>query len=87
MTCISKREVFMKCNMSGLDRILRIIVAAAIAVFFFMGLLTGVAAIVLGVLAVILFLTSVIGLCPIYAVFSTGTKKTCPAEPKGPGTV
>jgi len=74
----------MKCNMSTLDRVLRIILAAAVAVFFFLGLLKGVAAIVLGVLAVIFFLTAVIGFCPIYAVFSTGTKKSCEAEPKGP---
>jgi len=73
----------MKCNMSTADRILRIIVSVAIAVFFFIGLVTGVAAIVLGVLAVILFLTAVIGFCPIYSVFSTGTKKACPAEPPG----
>jgi hypothetical protein len=77
----------MKCNMSGLDRILRIILAAAVAVFFFLGMLQGVAAIVLGVLAVIIFLTSVTGFCPIYAVFSTGTKKACEVEPKGPDTV
>jgi len=77
----------MKCNMSPLDRLLRIIVSVAIAVFFFLGLLKGVAMIVLGVLAVILFLTSVIGFCPIYAVFSTGTKKACELEPKGPDTV
>jgi hypothetical protein len=70
--------------MSTLDRILRIIVAVAIAVFFFTGALKGVAMVVLGVLAVILFLTSVIGFCPVYAVFSTGTKKVCEAEPKGP---
>lgn len=77
----------MKCNMSPLDRALRIIVAVAIAVFFVLGLLKGVAMIVLGVLAVILFLTSVIGFCPIYAVFQTGTKKACEVEPKGTDTV
>jgi hypothetical protein len=72
--------------MSILDRILRIIVAAAVAVFFFMGMITGVAAIILGVLAVVLFLTSVIGFCPVYAVFSTGTKRACEVESKGPDT-
>ncbi|MGD1009755.1 MAG: DUF2892 domain-containing protein [Candidatus Aminicenantales bacterium] len=77
----------MKCNMSTLDRILRLIVVAAIAVFFFLGMLTGVAGIVLGVLAVILFLTSVVGVCPVYWIFSTGTKKACEVEPKGPDTV
>ncbi len=77
----------MKCNMSPLDRILRVIVAAAIAVFFFLGMLKGAAAVVLGVLAVILFLTSVVGVCPVYYAFQTGTKKACEAEPKGPDTV
>jgi len=77
----------MKCNMSTFDRILRLIVAVAIAVFFFLGMLTGVAGIVLGVLAVILFLTSVIGVCPVYWAFSTGTKKACEVEPKGTDTV
>ncbi|MGZ7066133.1 MAG: YgaP family membrane protein [Candidatus Aminicenantales bacterium] len=76
----------MKCNMSTADRILRIVLSVAVAVFFIMGLVTGIAAIVLGVLAVILFLTAVIGFCPVYAVFSTGTKKACPAEREGPGT-
>jgi uncharacterized membrane protein len=75
----------MKCNMSTADRILRIVVSVAIALFFVLGMLKGVAALVLGVLAVILFLTAVIGFCPIYAVFSTGTKKACEVEePKGP---
>ena len=77
----------MKCNMSPLDRILRVIVAVAIAVFFFLGMLKGAAAVVLGVLAVILFLTSIVGVCPVYYAFSTGTKKACEAEPKGPDPV
>ncbi len=78
----------MKCNMSAFDRILRIVVAVAIAVFFALGMLKGAAALVLGILAVILFLTSVVGFCPVYAVFSTGTnRKACAVEeePKGPG--
>jgi hypothetical protein len=73
--------------MSTFDRIFRIVVAVAIAVFFFLGLLKGVAMIVLGVLAVLLFLTSVIGFCPVYWAFSTGTKKACEVESKGPDTV
>jgi uncharacterized membrane protein len=80
-----RKEATMKCNMSAADRILRIVIAVAIAVFFALGMLKGAAALVLGVLAVILFLTAVIGFCPIYAVFSTGTKRACEVEePKGP---
>ncbi len=76
----------MKCNMSPLDRILRLILAAAVAVLFFTHQLTGIAAIILGVLAVIFFLTSVIGFCPIYSVLSLSTRKAGgeEEEPKGP---
>jgi hypothetical protein len=74
----------MKCNMNVLDRILRIVLAAAVLILFLTGSLSDIAGIILGVLAVIFFLTSVTGFCPIYAVFSTGTKKACEAEPKKP---
>ena len=47
----------MKKNMSSLDRILRVIIAAAVAVLYFMGVLTGTWAIVLGIVAVIFLLT------------------------------
>ncbi len=70
----------MKCNMSPVDRILRLVLAAAVAVLFFTHQLTGIAAIILGILAVIFFLTAVIGFCPIYSVFDLSTKKSCPAE-------
>jgi hypothetical protein len=75
----------MKCNMSPLDRILRLVLAVAVAVLFVTHQLTGIAAIILGVLAVIFFLTAVIGVCPIYSIFDLSTRKSCPAEkPKGP---
>ena len=74
----------MKCNMSVLDRILRIVLAAAVLVLILLKQLGDVAAIVIGVLALIFFLTAVTGFCPVYAVLSTGTKKACEAEPKNP---
>ncbi len=62
-------------NMSGLDRILRIIIAAGVAVLYFTGVLSSTWAIVLGVLAVIFLITGLIGFCPLYKVFGTSTLK------------
>jgi hypothetical protein len=71
------REVMMlmKKNMGVIDRVIRAIVAVAIGVFYFAGMITGVAAVVLGVFAVILLLTSATGVCPLYGPFGI---TTCP---------
>ena len=65
----------MKKNMSNLDRILRIIIAIAVAILYFMGVLTGTWAIVLGIIAVIFLLTGLIGFCPLYTLFGFSTLK------------
>ena len=65
----------MKKNMSNLDRIIRIIIAAAVAVLYFTGVLSGTWAIVLGVIAVIFLLTGLIGFCPLYTLFKISTLK------------
>ena len=57
------------------DRVFRLIIALGIAVLFLTKILTGTWAIVLGILAVIFFVTAVIGLCPLYAPFKFSTRK------------
>ena len=67
----------MKKNMGTADRIIRAIIAVAIVVLYFADQITGTAAIVLGILAVILLATSITGVCPAYAPFGISTiKKT-----------
>lgn len=63
--------------MGTIDRIIRAVLAAVVAVLYFTGQLTGIAAIVLGILAVIFLLTSLIGFCPLYLPIklNTGKKK------------
>lgn len=65
----------MKGNMGILDRIIRVALAAVVAVLFFTGQLSLVASIILGVLAVIFLLTSIVGVCPLYLPFGISTKK------------
>ena len=66
----------MKKNMGSTDRIVRIVVAAIIAILFFTNVVTGTLGIVLLVLGGIFLLTSVVSFCPIYAPFGLSTCKT-----------
>jgi len=63
----------MKMNMGQADRIIRLLVAAVIAVLFFTDVIKGTLAIVLLVLAGIFLLTSWIGTCPAYLPFGFST--------------
>ena len=65
----------MKKNMGAVDRIIRIILAAVVAVLFFTKQITGTAAIVLGILAIVFVLTSLVGVCSLYIPFGISTKK------------
>jgi hypothetical protein len=65
----------MKKNMGAIDRIIRAVLAVAIIGFYFAGSITGTAAVVLGIFAVILLLTSATGVCPLYGPFGISTLK------------
>lgn len=64
----------MKQNMGTIDRIFRLIVAIIIAALFLTGQLSGIAAIILGIVAVIFLVTSVIAWCPAYLPFGLSTR-------------
>jgi hypothetical protein len=65
----------MKKNLGKFDQILRIIAAIVICILYYNNIITGTLAAVLGVLAVILFLTSMLGSCPIYTLLGINTCK------------
>ena len=65
----------MKQNMGNPDRIIRIALAVIVAVLYFTNLISGTAAIILGILAIVFLLTSVVGFCPLYAPFNFSTKR------------
>jgi len=65
----------MKQNMSSADRTIRAVVAVALAALIYFNVLTGTAAIVLGIVAGIFVLTALIGFCPLYTIFKFSTKK------------
>ena len=61
--------------MGSLDRILRVVFAVAVAVLIMTGTLGGAAAVILGILAGVLLITSFIGFCPLYLPFGISTRK------------
>jgi len=65
----------MKKNMGTTDRVIRILIAVAIGVLYYLNVISGTLAIVLGVIAVIFLLTSFISLCPLYLPFGISTRK------------
>ena len=65
--------------MGTIDRIVRVIVAAIIAILYFFGIISGTVAIVLLVLAGIFVLTSLVSTCPLYLPFGI---KTCKVKQK-----
>ena len=67
----------MKKNMGSADRIIRLIIAAVIAVLFFTNVVSGTVGIILLVAAGVFALTSLISFCPLYPLVGINT---CPKD-------
>ena len=67
----------MKTNMGNADRIVRLLIAAGVAVLYFTNVVTGILGIVLLVLAGVFVLTSLVSFCPLYTLVGLNT---CPAK-------
>jgi hypothetical protein len=63
----------MKINMSAADRAIRLLLVAIIAILYFTDNVSGMVAIILGILAVIFAFTSFMGFCPLYYPFKVST--------------
>jgi hypothetical protein len=63
----------MKKNMGTIDRIIRILLAVVVIILYLSDSITGVAAIILGILAIVFIITSLIGFCPLYLPFKIST--------------
>jgi hypothetical protein len=65
----------MKKNMGTIDRVVRTLFAVVVIVLYFTGSISGMAAVILGILAVIMLVTSAISFCPLYPLFGISTVK------------
>lgn len=62
-------------NMGTIDRAARVALAIVVGVLYANGTISGAVAAVLGVLAVVFVLTSVVSFCPLYLPFGLSTRK------------
>ena len=65
----------MKKNMGTVDRAIRVLLAVVVLILYLTGNITDLAAIILGIIAVIFVVTSIIGFCPLYVPFKISTIK------------
>jgi hypothetical protein len=69
-------------NMGIVDRTLRLLAVVVIAALYFTHQITGALAVVLGIVAAVFLVTSVIGFCPLYVPLGLSTRKEVhPANP------
>ena len=66
----------MQKNMGTVDRLLRTVIALAVAALYFTNQITGTAALILGAFAAIFLVTSFFGFCPLYAPIKLSTRKS-----------
>jgi hypothetical protein len=65
----------MKKNLGSADRVIRILLAVVLGYLYYSNTVTGTLGIVLGIVAVVLLLTSFISFCPLYAILGCKTSK------------
>lgn len=65
----------MKRNLSNIDRIVRVVLAAVFAYLYFGGVLPGTLGLVLFILGIVFVFTSIVSFCPIYAMLKLSTHK------------
>ncbi|MBN9299137.1 DUF2892 domain-containing protein [Elizabethkingia anophelis] len=65
----------MKKNMGTIDKAIRILIAIVIGVLYFTNTISGIMAIILGILAIAFVLTSFMSFCPLYLPFGINTLK------------
>ena len=61
--------------MGTIDRTVRTLLAVLVGILYFMDVISGTTAIVLGVLAIIFLATSLVSTCPLYMPFGLSTRK------------
>ena len=65
----------MKKNMGTVDRIVRLVLAGAVLILYLTGAISGTVAVILGALATVWVVTSLLGFCPLYLPFKFSTRR------------
>jgi hypothetical protein len=63
----------MKKNVGSTDKIIRLLIAAVIAILILTGILTNIVAIIFGIIGAAMIITSFISFCGLYSIFGWNT--------------
>lgn len=66
----------MKKNIGNTDKLIRLMLALLVAVLYYTGVISGTLAIILGIIAVVLVVTSMVSFCGLYSILGINTCKT-----------
>ena len=65
----------MKKNMGIVDRVIRVLLVVVVLILYLTGNITGLAVAILGIIALVFVVTSIIGFCPLYVPVKISTIK------------
>lgn len=63
-------------NMGSTDKLIRLSIAAIIAFLYYNGTISGTLGIILGLIAIVFALTSLVNFCPLYTLIGVNTCST-----------
>jgi len=61
--------------MGTVDKTIRVLAAAIVALLYFTGVISGTLAIILMVIALVFIVTSLVSVCPLYPILGINTRK------------
>lgn len=67
----------MKKNVGNVDKVIRLLFALIVGVLYFTNVISGTLALILGIIALMFVITSLVGFCGIYSVLGINT---CPLK-------
>jgi hypothetical protein len=73
LSFLNLKFFIMKLNMGTTDRVIRLVIAALIAIIYYLGYVTGAVAYVLLILGGIFLVTSIVRVCPLYTLLGINT--------------
>jgi hypothetical protein len=65
----------MRRNIGTVDKVIRILVALAVVILYFINVISGTSAIILLIISGILVVTGILSICPLYLMIGVNTRE------------
>jgi hypothetical protein len=71
----ARRRLVVVKNVGTVDKVIRLILVVVVVILYATKAISGTAAIIVGISALMLLLTSIVSYCPLYSVIKVSTRK------------